>query len=125
MRMLPQLKQTYTMTMKENHAKHVFKKKKSISFGDYPWGHDNHRKLNQVKDEFISLLAHELLSPLTSIMCISEILRDTDDLKPCERRHFVDIIIHESERLNCLIDQVLCILKWDNSKGGTPWTKTD
>lgn len=51
--------------------------------------------------------AHELKTPLTAILSISEILRDNPDLPRARRQEFLGIVIAESERLDRAIDQVL------------------
>ena len=65
------------------------------------------KKLDAMKDWFISSISHELRTPLTSIRSFSEILEHYEDLKPQERLEFAGIIREESERLSLMIDDVL------------------
>src|SRR5581483_5774854 len=53
----------------------------------------------------------ELRTPLTSIRSFSEILHDSPDVPPEQRREFLAIITKESERLTRLINQVLDLAK--------------
>ena len=53
---------------------------------------------------------HELRTPLASIRSFAEILRDYPDLSEAQRRHFVDAIIADAQRLGGTIDRVLAHL---------------
>ncbi len=77
------------------------------------------KELDQLKDEFLSTVTHELRTPLTSIRSFSEILHDNPDLKMDERQKFLLIVIHESERLTRLINQVLDLTKMET--GSMEW----
>ena len=65
------------------------------------------RVLDKAKDEFLSLITHELKTPLTSITACAEALRS--DVPLPERTHdkFLRIIQDEAERLTRLINEVL------------------
>ncbi len=65
------------------------------------------RQLDEMKDEFVATVTHELKTPLTSIRALTEILRDTPDVKEADRTRFLDIIGKETERLTRLINQLL------------------
>jgi len=65
------------------------------------------RKLDELKDNFLSSVSHELRTPLTSIRSFSEILLQYDDVDAEDRREFLHIINLESERLTRLINDVL------------------
>jgi signal transduction histidine kinase len=65
------------------------------------------KKLDAMKDWFISAVSHELRTPLTSIRSFSEILEHYEDLSGEERLEFAGIIRQESERLTLMIDDVL------------------
>lgn len=77
------------------------------------------QELDRLKDDFISTVTHELRTPLTSIRAFSEILYDNPELEPTRRRHFLDIIMKESERLTRLINQVLDLAKLE--AGAADW----
>ncbi|NMA99592.1 MAG: sodium:solute symporter [Phyllobacteriaceae bacterium] len=65
------------------------------------------RELDSQKDEFLSQVSHEVRTPMTSIRSFSEILLDSDDLAPAQRRRFVSTIHQESLRLTKLLDEIL------------------
>lgn len=77
------------------------------------------QELDRLKDDFVSTVTHELRTPLTSVRAFAEILHDTADLAPEQRREFLAIIIKESERLTRLINQVLDFQKLE--AGALDW----
>lgn len=74
------------------------------------------RELDRLKDEFVATVSHELRTPLTSIRSFSEILLDTPDLSEEDRRHFLLIVVRESERLTRLINDVLDLSKIESGR---------
>jgi signal transduction histidine kinase len=76
------------------------------------------KELDRLKDDFIATVNHELRTPLASIRAFSEIVRDHSDLDDEQRREFLRIVVHESERLTRLIGQLLDLSKM--SEGGLP-----
>ena len=65
------------------------------------------RKLDTMKNWFLSAVSHELRTPLTSIRSFSEILQNYEDLSEDETCEFAGIIREESDRLSTLIDDML------------------
>ena len=63
--------------------------------------------VSRLQSEFVSTVSHEFRTPLTSIRQLSEMLAKgrvaTDDL----RQQSYDILSHESERLQCLVESLL------------------
>ena len=75
------------------------------------------RKANVTKDKFISLLAHDLKNPLSSIMGFAEVLQSKDEaFSEEQRRSFAKVIRHSSRSMVELIDDVL---DWWNAQSGT------
>jgi Na+/proline symporter/signal transduction histidine kinase len=72
------------------------------------------KEIDRQKDEFLTVVAHELRTPITSIKALSEIIYDTPDLEDDERNQFLATIIKESERLSRLISQVLDLEKLES-----------
>lgn len=62
-------------------------------------------ELNELKDELLESVSHELRSPLTSIRAYSELLLTYQDA--AVQREFLEIINSESERLARLVSDVL------------------
>jgi Na+/proline symporter/nitrogen-specific signal transduction histidine kinase len=76
------------------------------------------RELDQLKDDYLSTMAHELRTPLAGIRAFAEILHDNPDL-PVERRSaFLRIIEQENERLSRLIHDLLDLAKLEGDAPG-------
>jgi signal transduction histidine kinase len=69
------------------------------------------RQIDELKDEFLNTVTHELRTPVTSIRAFAEILYDNPDLDEAERLEFLQTIIFESERMSRLITDVLDLEK--------------
>ncbi len=74
------------------------------------------KKLDRLKDEFISTVTHEMRTPITSIRAFSEILHDNAELQENEKAHFLSTIIKETERMERLITQVLELERFESGK---------
>ncbi len=81
------------------------------------------KTLDEMKDDFVSSVTHELRTPLTSIRALSELMHDTPDMEEEQREEFLRIIVHESERLGRLVNQVLDMAKLES--GLAEWHSTD
>lgn len=73
-------------------------------------------QIDQLKDDFLTTVTHEIRTPLTSIKALSEILFDNEELETEERKHFLETIINESDRMGRLINQVLDLEKYESGK---------
>ena len=71
------------------------------------------RRLESAIAEFLSHIAHELKSPLSTIRSYSEMLQDGSIEKPDTRREFFNVITDETSRLAKLIDNLLDLSKLD------------
>ena len=67
------------------------------------------RELEMMKSEFVSTAAHELRTPVTSILGFSELLLDPQAFSSHERSEFVTLIHGKAEKLSELIDELLDI----------------
>ncbi|MFC4597851.1 HAMP domain-containing sensor histidine kinase [Cohnella hongkongensis] len=63
-------------------------------------------RMEQMRQEFISNVSHEIQSPLTSISGFARALQ-RDDLAPETRKHYQNIIETESKRLSRMSDNLL------------------
>ena len=73
------------------------------------------RALTRTKDELVSVVSHELRTPLASIVGFSELLLTREFPEP-ERREFVTIISHESQRLTALINDFLDLQRMESGR---------
>lgn len=70
------------------------------------------QSLDRLKDDFMSPVARELRTPLTSIRALAELMLQADDSMPAaQRQQFIGIIMAESERLTRLVNQVIDMAK--------------
>jgi two-component system, OmpR family, phosphate regulon sensor histidine kinase PhoR len=69
-------------------------------------------QMENMRQEFISNVSHEIQSPLTSIRGFAQALKD-DQLSPAERHHYLEIIETESKRLSRLTEDLLKLASLD------------
>ncbi len=74
------------------------------------------KRTDKLKDDFLSTVAHEIRTPLTSIRALSEIVYDNPDMDVEEREHFLSTVVKESDRLSRLINQVLDLEKYESGR---------
>lgn len=83
-------------------------------------------KTNLSKDRFISVLAHDLRSPLNSLLGFTELLKEkTDQLKPNELKSFTHYIDESARNILRLLDDLLTWAKIDSGKFPFNPEKTD
>jgi PAS domain S-box-containing protein len=62
--------------------------------------------LGRAKDEMVSLVSHEMRTPLASIVGFTELLT-TRDVTPEQRKEFLSVMLQEGHRLTALINDFL------------------
>ena len=73
-------------------------------------------EINSNKDKFFSVIAHDLQSPFTVLLGLSQILsEDFDNLKDAEKRKFINEIQRTSKNLYSLINN---LLQWSSMQIG-------
>ena len=65
------------------------------------------KQMEQMRQDFVSNVSHEMGSPLTSISGFAKALKDDDLIAEGDRGQYLDIIVKESERLSRLSDNLL------------------
>lgn len=73
--------------------------------------------MEQMRQEFVSNVSHEIQSPLTSISGFATLLKK-NDLPPAQRLHYVEVIEAESNRLSTLSDNLLRLSMLDADHAG-------
>ena len=73
------------------------------------------KEIDRMKTELVSMVAHELRSPLTSIAGFSELLLD-EGVTQEQSREYAEIILKESNRLGDLINKFLDISRIESGK---------
>src|SRR5690606_21233264 len=73
-------------------------------------------ELNKSKDKFFTLIAHDLKSPLTGILCLTKILSDElSSLSNDELKEFSKCLKDSAENLNNLLEN---LLDWSRMQRG-------
>jgi signal transduction histidine kinase len=67
------------------------------------------KKLDRLKDEFISVASHELRTPIQPILGLSEVLHDK--IKDTKQIELIDAIIRNAKRLQQLTEDILDVTK--------------
>ncbi|WP_217594269.1 HAMP domain-containing sensor histidine kinase [Cohnella sp. GbtcB17] len=74
------------------------------------------RQLEQMRQEFVTNVSHEIQSPLTSIAGFAKALKDMNAIAEDERAQYLDIILAESGRLSRLSDHLLKLASLDSDR---------
>lgn len=75
------------------------------------------RQLDQLKNDFVGMVAHDLRSPITVIAGFAELLsRDWDDLQEAERNKYLSLITGNVHNLSRLVDDVLEVAEVDSGE---------
>ncbi|WNC13301.1 HAMP domain-containing sensor histidine kinase [Brevibacillus brevis] len=77
-------------------------------------------EMEQLRQEFISNVSHEIQSPLTSISGFARALRN-DSLTSEERMHYLEIIEMESERLSKISENLLKLTSLEGKHHPIEW----
>jgi signal transduction histidine kinase len=105
-----------TLLVRQNHIRNKINRQLAIQNNLIEKQKDELIKLNASKDKFLSILAHDIRNPLSSIYGISEILtNDYETLSADERKIFTKDIHTLSENLFEIINT---LLKWSTSQSG-------
>jgi two-component system phosphate regulon sensor histidine kinase PhoR len=76
----------------------------------------NQRKLEQVRRDFVANVSHELRTPVASIRAMAETLADGGCDDPQIAESFLGSIIHESERLTALLEDLLQLAQIESGR---------
>lgn len=72
------------------------------------------KQLEQMRQDFVSSVSHEIQTPLTSISGFAKALQNEDLIREEERGDYLQIIVSESERLSRLSDNLLKLASLDS-----------
>ena len=74
------------------------------------------KKLDEMKSDFISMVSHELKTPLSSMKISAEYLESQPDADPQVQKELLDIIIRNIDRQTRLINDILDLSQIDAGK---------
>jgi signal transduction histidine kinase len=74
------------------------------------------KKLDELKSNFISMVSHELKTPLSSMRISAEYLESEASIEPSERKELLQIIIRNIDRQTRLINDILDLSKIEAGK---------
>jgi signal transduction histidine kinase len=73
------------------------------------------RELDELKNEFVSIVAHDLRSPMTVIIGFADtILNRWDDLPDAQKRDLLGAVSRNTKRLATLVDDVLQVARMES-----------
>lgn len=75
------------------------------------------READKLKDEFVSLVSHDLRTPLTSVIGYTELALEEDDGIDDDRRRYLEIVSRNAQRLLRLVDDLLFIARLQAGQG--------
>ncbi len=81
---------------------------------------ENEQLLNdvQLKDEFLKNVGQELRAPLTTMRTALSLL-ESDQLKPAQKKRYMEMLVHECDRQSSLITSVLELLQLEQAVENT------
>lgn len=86
----------------------------------------NQRRLDKMKNEFISNMTHEIKTPISTISLACEMLQDNTIAQDVDSRaNFVGIIADENARMRLLVETILQSSKMSNSNYHISTTEVD
>lgn len=74
------------------------------------------KELNQLKNNFLNILSHDMRNPLSGILGVSSLLEESDDLEPEEIRQLAGIVRQSGKNLYEIIDQLLGLTHLNKSE---------
>ncbi len=93
--------------------------KGNIGNGFVTFLHDvtREREIERLKSEFVSTAAHELRTPLSTILGFSELILDDENLSGDELREYISIVHQKAEGLAQIVNDLLDISRIESGEG--------
>jgi PAS domain S-box-containing protein len=78
---------------------------------------DKLKNLDKIKDDFLNIAAHELKTPLTTLLMMAEMLKmKSQQINSNDIGDQADLILQETKRLRRIVDQILTVTRFENGK---------
>lgn len=110
-----------------NYTRELERKSRELesAYSELHEANERLQEMDQLKNDFITTVTHELRTPMTSIKSLSSILYENEKLPAEKRKEFLKIIITQSERLSRLINQVLDLEKMESGMATWRFSEID
>lgn len=76
------------------------------------------RQLEEVRQDFVANVSHELKTPITSIKGYIETLLDQGVDNPDDTRRFLEIVMKQADRLNAIVEDLLMLSRLEKEEQG-------
>jgi signal transduction histidine kinase len=86
---------------------------------------ENERKSESTKNELITSVAHDLRTPLTSIIGYLELVSEKDKLTPDIKEHYIEVAYSKSKRLEKLIEDLFAYTNLNFGEVTMEWSEID
>jgi two-component system phosphate regulon sensor histidine kinase PhoR len=86
---------------------------------------EKERRMSALKSEFVANVSHELKTPLALVRMFGEMLQSGRVTSEAKRQEYLEIIVHESERLSNLIENVLDFAKVERGRDSYEFAEGD
>ena len=73
-------------------------------------------ELDKIKDDFLNITAHELKTPLTSIVGLSKIVKNQKSSLSPEQKNYLEIIHKEGVNLSLIMRRILTVTRFESGK---------
>jgi two-component system phosphate regulon sensor histidine kinase PhoR len=84
------------------------------------------RRLNEIKNDFVSNMTHELKTPVSTISLAAQMLGDPSVSKTADTlKYYTRVIVDETKRLSFHIEKVLQMSTFERGNGNLKLTETD
>lgn len=82
-------------------------------------------RLNEEKNEFLNIAAHDLRGPLSSLVGVAELLAHSDETDRTSRQEYIDIIKESTTRMLNMINDLLDVNSIENNQSRVNAAKMD
>jgi len=84
---------------------------------EYETSYRELKKLDEMKDNFLSMVSHDLRTPMTGILAYASILKEgMDSLDREKKEKYLDVIIQQGQRMTRLVNDLLDIQRFESEK---------
>jgi PAS domain S-box-containing protein len=73
-------------------------------------------ELNKLKDDFLNIATHELKTPLTSIIGLSEMIKEQESYLNPKHKNYINIIYEEGLKLTHIIKRILMVTRYESGR---------